>query len=107
MATFHVLPSRDLVGQRISEILTSFLPGLQHSPWDWPDLAESLAGWVASSSGNHVVYREDLDEEASVKEALTRDFGAALEDEIIEVHLGPGLSQFLHTRWSNETRKAA
>ena len=89
MATFYVLPSRHLLGQRFSELLASFFPGTHYTPWDWPDLAESLAALVEAPGVAHVVYREDLDERLSVKDALMRDFGAALEDEIIEIQFGP------------------
>ena len=42
MATFYVLPSRHLLGQRFSELLAATFPGVRDTPWDWPDLAESL-----------------------------------------------------------------
>jgi len=102
MATFYVLPSRHLLGQRFSELLTSLFPGTQYSPWDWPDLAESLAGQVEAQGNGHVVYREDLDDRLSVKDSLLRHFGAALDDEIIEIQFGQGLTQFMHERWATE-----
>lgn len=108
MATFYVLPSRHLLGQRFSELLTALFPNAEHSPWDWPDLAESLAALVEARDEAHVVYREDLDEHRSVKDSLLRDFGAALDDEIIEIQFGTGLTQFMHQRWATEgMRKAA
>jgi hypothetical protein len=108
MATFYVLPSRHLLGERFGELLTSLFPDMHYTPWDWPDLAESLAGLVEAQADAHVVYREDMDEKLSAKDALLRDFGAALEDEFIEIQFGAGLTQFLHQRWAHETiRKAA
>ena len=70
MATFYVLPSRHLLGQRFSELLTTFFPGTHYAHWDWPDLAESMAALVEGSGEAHVVYREELDESQSVQDAL-------------------------------------
>lgn len=100
MATFYVLPSRHLLGQRFSEMLTSLFAGMRYTPWDWSDVAESLAGMVEAQGNAHVVYREDFDEHLSVKDSLLRHFGADLNDEIIEIQFGPGLNQFLHQHWS-------
>jgi len=105
MATFYVLPSRHLLGQRFGELLTSLFPDMQYTPWDWPDLAESLAGLVEAQADAHVVYREDMDENLSAKDALLRHFGAALDDEIIEIQFGAGLTQVLHQRWAQETMR--
>jgi len=108
MATFYVLPSRHLLGQRYGEILTSLFPDLRLTPWDWPELAESLAAVIEAQGEACVVYREDMAEHLSVKESLLREFGATLEDEIIEIQFGAGLTQFLHQRWSTESvRRAA
>jgi hypothetical protein len=106
MATFYVLPSRHLFGQRFSELLASLFPGTSHTPWDWPDLAESLAALVEVQGSAHIVYREDLDEHLSVKDSLIRHFGAALDDEIIEIQFGAGLTQFFHQRWATESLAA-
>ena len=108
MATFYVLPSRHLLGQRFGELLSSLFPGVSCTQWDWPDMAESLASLVEGRGDAFVVYREDLDDHLSVKDALLRNFGADLQDEIIEIQFGPGLNQFLHQRWASEAlRKVA
>ncbi|MBM3993506.1 MAG: hypothetical protein FJ303_05055 [Planctomycetes bacterium] len=108
MAIFYVLPSRQLLGQRFSELLTSLFPGVQYSAWDWPDLAEALTGIVEAQADVHIVYREDLDDRCGVKESLLRNCGAAMEDEIVEVDFGAGLTHFLHQRWAHEpTSRAA
>ncbi len=107
MATFYVLPSRHQLGQRIGEVLTSLFPGTQYSPWDWPDLAEGLAALAEAQGDAHVVYREELDEQLSVKDSLVRHFGAEIDDEIIEIQFGAGLTQFLHQRWATETARRA
>jgi hypothetical protein len=108
MATFYVLPSRLVLGQRFGDLLTALFPGIQYTQWDWPELAESLANLVEGDKSSYIVYREDLDEQLGVKDALMRDFGAALDDAIVEIQFGKGLHQFLHERWSTEsTREAA
>src|SRR5437870_1951240 len=54
MAIFYVLPSRHILGQRFSEVLTSLFPYARNTSWDWPDLAESIAGLVEAQGGAHV-----------------------------------------------------
>jgi len=108
MTTFYVLPSRQLLGQRYCDILGSLFPDVRFSPWDWPDLAESVAAVIEAQGNACVVYREDMADHLSVKDSLLRDFGAALEDEIIEIQFGHGLTQFVQQRWAKEgLRKAA
>ena len=107
MATFYVFTSRQLLGQRFSEMLGCLFPEISETPWDWPELAESLAGQVERRGDAFVVYREDLDERVSVKDALVAQFGAALDDEIVEVHFGAGLHQVLHQRWASEPGRSA
>ncbi|MBI1831052.1 MAG: hypothetical protein HYR84_06345 [Planctomycetes bacterium] len=102
-----MLPSRHVLGQRFSEVLSSLFPDVHYSPWDWPDLAETLAGMIEAQAEVHVVYREDFDERWSVKDSLIRSFGAALDDEIIEIEFGAGLTHFLHQRWVQERSKKA
>src|SRR6516162_11843928 len=115
IATFYVLPSRHLLGQRFGELLTSLFPRVRYTLWDWPDLAEYMAGLVESQSDTHVVYREDLDEIAfgglagalgsDLKDVLMRHFGAAFDDEIIEIPIGASLAQFLNQRSATETMR--
>lgn len=107
MTTFYVLPSRHMLGQRFGEMLTALFPDMQPTPWDWPDLAATLAAMVEGQGSAIVVFREDLDERLSVKDALIRHFGAALEDDIVEVQFGAGLHQVAHQRWSNDAVKRA
>ena len=106
MATFYVMPSRHLVGERFADLLTSLFPGTHFTAKEWTDLAESLASAIIGQ-GMYVVHREDLDDELSVRDALLRDFGADLDDDVIEVHFGPGLCQFLHEPWAKESGKVA
>ena len=106
MATIYVLPSRHQLGQHFSEWLASLFPGVEYTPWDWPDLAESLAASIEEHAEAHVVYREDMDESLTVRDDLMRQFGAGSDDEIIETQLGFG--QLLRPQWiAGPARKAA
>jgi hypothetical protein len=87
MATFYVLASRQQLGQRFGDMLTALFPGTRYTSWEWPELADTLGGLVEDQNGAFIVYREDLDERLSVKDALVRDFGADLNDEFVEVSL--------------------
>jgi hypothetical protein len=108
MATFYVVPSRQQLGQRYGEFLTSLFPDVTFTAWNWADLADAIVVQIERHGDAHVIYREDLDEEHSVKDSLLSQFGAALDDEIVEIHFGAGLNQFLHQRWASESvRKAA
>jgi hypothetical protein len=107
MATFYVLPSRQLLGQRFSDMLIAIFPDAKSTPRDRPDLAAALASIVEGQGDAFVVFREDLDDQVSVKDALVRDFGAALDDDIVEVNFGPGLHEVVHQRWANERVKKA
>jgi hypothetical protein len=100
MATFYVMPSRRVLGQRFADMLSAIGPGAKFVPSDWPELAETLAGVLQQQRDVHVVFREDLDEEMSVKDSLVQHFGADLKDEIVEVRFGADLHHILHQRWS-------
>ncbi len=102
MATFYIFPSRHLLGQRFSDTLASLFPGHRHTPWDWPDLAESLASLVTAQGDACVVYREDLDETLSLRVDLTLHFGANADDEIIEVQFPLGLAKAHYQHWASE-----
>jgi hypothetical protein len=88
MATFYVLPSRHQFGQRLGDLLSSVFPGTRYTPWDWPELAESLAALIEDRSDAFIVFSEDLDDQLSVKDAVDRDFGAVSGDAILEIDLG-------------------
>lgn len=88
MAKFYVFPSRHLLGQRFSTVLSTFFPEEHHTAWDWPDLAESLAALIEARGEVFVVYKEDLDDGLSIADALGLFCGATAEDDIIEMRLG-------------------
>ncbi len=99
MATFYIFPSRHLLGQRFSDAITALFPGKRLTPWDWPDLAETLTALMTAQGDTCVVYREDLDEALTLRDALTHHFGASADDDIIEVHLPLGLANASYQRW--------
>ncbi len=103
MATFYIFPSRHLLGQRFSVALASLFPGKRHSPWDWPDLAESLSALVTAQGNACVVYREDIDESLNLRDALTLHFGASADDEIIEVHFPLGMTKAHYQHWETSS----
>lgn len=98
MAKFYVFPSRHLLGQRFSTVLSAFFPEEHHTAWDWPDLAESLAALIEARGDAFVVYKEDLDEGLSIVDALGLYCGATAEDDIIEMRLGTDSLQTIYHR---------
>lgn len=99
MATFYLLPSRPLLGQRFGEFLSTLFPGLNWGRSDWPDLAEALGAAAHTRRDAFVIYREDLPDETPIPDSLARDFGAANGDEVVEVHAGTSLNELTVCRW--------
>jgi hypothetical protein len=102
MATFYVLPSRHLLGQRFAGMLTSLFPGLRHAACDWPELAEMLSAMIEERSDALIIFREDLHEQSSTREELIRDFGAELHDAVVEISCGTGLTEVLQSCGTTE-----
>jgi hypothetical protein len=94
MATFYVLSSRHVLGQRFGEMLSALFPGERTTSWDWRELAELLAALVEERTGAFIVYREDLDDKRTVKDALQDHFGATADDQIVMVDAGVGVPAF-------------
>ena len=108
MATFYVLSSRHLLGQRFVDLLTATFPRTAFTPWDWPELAEALAAMIEERSEAFVIFREDLDDRLGVKESVRRDFGAEEHDEILEIELDAVPYRILPQPWGvGPARKAA
>src|SRR5262245_24373645 len=109
MATFFVLPSRPVLGQRFADFLGTIFPGLQwQRPESW-DLAESLGHTALRLRDAYVVYREDVPDGESLEEALARDFGAEPGDEVVEVLPGDRFVTLTARRWrfGGEPRQVA
>lgn len=105
MVTFYVLPSRQFLGGRFGEMLAAIFP--ESAACDAPELAARLARIIEEQGSAFVVFREDLDNRLSVKDSLLRDFGAALDDGIVEVNFGAGLYEVVHQHWATESLKLA
>ena len=99
MATFYVLPSRHLVGQRFGDFLGSMFPGLRWPKADHPELAEAMSMAALGYPDTFVVFREDIAEE-DIEASLLRDFGANAGDWVVEVHIGTRFADVWHQRWS-------
>lgn len=99
MATFYLLPSRPLMGQRFGQFLATLFPGAHWRPSDWPDLAEALGAAALAEPDVYVVYREDLPDQTPLPDTLTRDFGAETGDEVFEVKPGITLGDVTICRW--------
>jgi hypothetical protein len=99
MSTFYILPSRPLLGERFAEFLEGVFPGIQWPRALWRDLGEMLATEAWRRADCYVVYREDVPEGVPLDESLRCDFGAAPEDEVVEVVLGGRLAILTARRW--------
>jgi len=82
MATFFVLPPRELLEHALSDFLARTLPGLP-APNDLPArLLDELAG---GGRETFVLYREDLPEPDGVIACLRDVYGAEPGDTVVEV----------------------
>lgn len=83
MATFLVLPPRELLEHAAQEFAARLLPGLAPPA----DLAETILSHVlaAQPAGSFVVHREELPEGDDVIAALRDAFGAEPGDRVVEV----------------------
>lgn len=85
MATFYLLPPRQVVGEHVTNFLRSMFPGMTWSNRILPDLAETLSQTAHQQAGVYVVYQEDIADDGDPAAALLRDFGAEQGDEVIEI----------------------
>ena len=74
--------------QRSSPARSSVRPGIG-------PICGSTGGDDRRGGNAYGVYREDLEEGLSVKDALVGHFGAALDDEIVEIQFGAALHAFV------------
>lgn len=107
MARFYLLPPRELVGEQLSRLLQTVLPGLSLAP----DQCLEFLQAVVEGAGEEVylVHREDLPESNSTAPSLTallRDgFGAEKGDRIVQVTPGPIVDQPTVRIWNLEAEK--
>ncbi len=105
MSVFYVLPPRPLVGEHFAGYLRSLFPGLDLDDRTRPSLADALASAASGHPDVHVVFREELPEGETVRQALVDGFGAEEGDEVIEVRPGGRGGELVARRW--EVRPAA
>lgn len=106
VATFYILPSRPLVGERLSHLLESWLPGI-HCAFSSEELAEGFGSFLNRQTDSYIVFREDLPLEADPVQALIDGFGAEEGDEVIEVAADFWPADPLARRWQVPQARAA
>ncbi len=82
MATFYVLPSRPLLGERIAHAIRS-CSGPDCSSALWPELAEVVRDVLQRHPGSFMVFQDDLPLGEDPALAIRETFGAEDSDEII------------------------
>lgn len=98
MATFLVLPPRELLEHSVNDFLSKLLPGFAPPPGYWEQIIREITSVNDRESTNplFVVHREDLMEDG-VSASLVNGFGAENGDYVIETDLprasGPGRSR--------------
>lgn len=86
MATFYILPARELVGERFAQCLEALFPGLSWEESCWTDLAEALSA-AASTEEIYVLFRDEIPENRELMPVLRSEFGAEDNDRVVEVGL--------------------
>ena len=107
MATFYLLPSRPVVGERFATVLRAWLPGLHCTAAAWPELAEGLGSLLNRQTDSYVVFRDDLPFEEDPARALIDGFGAEDGDEVVEVNPGGRPEEVVARRWHVRAARAA
>jgi hypothetical protein len=100
MATFYLLPPRQVLGQRLADYLHTLCPGLPCPSTVWADLADVVRTAAAGQPDVYVVHREELPPGEEPARALVDGFGAERGDEVVEVRPGPRPGEVVTLRWS-------
>jgi hypothetical protein len=85
VSTFYLLPPRPLLGQQFARFLQGCFPGLTWNAGTRMELAELLGSTAQQQTDVYVVFREDVAENADLRQTLINDFGATTGDEVVEV----------------------
>jgi len=86
MATFFVLPPRDVLEATVSSVFGKLLPGLPLPVDVWGTLSEHLARSANWPDDVFLVPRDELPE-GDTAEALAEGYGADDSDRVVEVSL--------------------
>ncbi|MFL5340253.1 MAG: hypothetical protein ACJ8F7_08870 [Gemmataceae bacterium] len=97
MATFYLLPPRLLVEEAFARFVAAWLPGAPVSPVA-AALTDTLETSLLLLPNAFLVFREELPDDVLPEVALRESFGAAVGDDIVEVHLGNLAGALVATR---------
>lgn len=86
VATFVILPPRELLEHAIHGSVEALLPGFPVPPGLW----ERILGEVIVGSEVHPLHREDLPESDDIGTTLAEGFGAEPGDHVVETSLPRG-----------------
>jgi hypothetical protein len=95
MATFVILPPRELLEHTVNGFVETLLPGRPVPPRLW----ELLLADVADGPNVYSLHREDLPETDDVAAALVDGFGAEPGDHVVEYSLPRGRQAGPVRRW--------
>src|SRR5262245_41370678 len=89
MATFYILPPRELVGEILLGSLRTWLPGFDVDPRRRMAFVDELfEALVSGDTETYVLHREDVPPDADMVEVLRHGYGAAAGDRVVEVASG-------------------
>jgi hypothetical protein len=95
MATFIILPPRELIEHAVTEFAERLMPGFVVPHGLWEQIIDTMIGGFQTTAESmvFVLHREDLSD-GSVLESLTTGYGAMADDHVIEIDsprsVGPG-----------------
>lgn len=98
MATFLVLPPREVFEYSVNDFLGKVMPGFPIPDGMWERIVRDMTAGRDTSDSNplFVLHREDLSDE-DVAESLVNGFGAERGDAVLEIdsprQAGPGRSR--------------
>jgi hypothetical protein len=87
MATFYLLPPRELLERALGDVLTRLFPGLPLPAESWDAITDRIASAANWPEDVYLVPRDDLPDGEPVGEALAAAFGAERGDRVVEVSL--------------------
>ena len=99
MSVFYVLPPRPLLAEHFTDYLRPLFPGLDFAPPARLNLTEVLAAAATCHPDVFVVFREELPDGETTRQALQDGFGAEEGDEVVEVRAGNRPGELMARRW--------
>jgi hypothetical protein len=99
MSTFYLLPPRAVVGDRLADLFTVLLPGMNWDVAGRSGLAEVFLEALAGRADVFLVSRDELPPSEAIEQALIDGFGAEPGDEVVEVRPAARAGEFASRRW--------